>query len=151
MIRRGISVLSTILLATLSIGLSGCEKPLGGNLVPVSGVIKLDGKPLAGASVTFLGASGTPGLGGSGIADEGGKFEVSHFRAGKGLEPGEYKVVVNKLVMADGSPIPAGTASAAELNTRDLVPKRYSDFSKTILLTTIKSGGDPVSFELASR
>ena len=149
--RRGFSVLSLLLFAAGLLSLSGCEKSLGGNLVPVTGTVKMDGQPLAGASVTFLGVSGTPGLGGSGIADETGKFEISHFRAGKGLEPGEYKVVINKLVMADGSPIPTGTASAAELNTKDLVPKRYSDFSATTLLKTVGSDNAPVSLDNESR
>ena len=77
---------------------------------------------------------------------------MSHFRAGEGLDPGEYKVVVSKLVMRDGSPIPAGTAvSIAELSTRELLPPRYSDYNNSILKSTITDGVDPVSLDLASR
>lgn len=136
----------------LTIGIAGCTgQANNANLVPVTGNIKLDNKPLAGASVTFLVAGGTPGLGGVGITDEAGNFEVADFRAGKGLAPGDYKIVVSKIVMADGSPIPAGTVSIAELNTRELLPRRYADPNATVLNCSIKGGDAPVTLELASR
>jgi len=111
----------------------------------------MDGKPLEGASITFVGIGSTPGLGGTGITDAAGNFKVSHFRAGDGLDPGQYKVIVSKLVMQDGSPIPAGTVSVAELSTREMLPPRYSDYGKSILTSTITDGVDPVSLDLASR
>lgn len=135
-----------------AIAFSGCGPGVqNGNLVPVVGTVTLDGQPLAGASVTFVGAGSTPGLGGVGISDDSGKFEISHFRAGKGLDPGEYKVVVSKLVLSNGQPIPAGTVSVAELSTRDLVPRRYSDFNNATLSVTVTPGGEPVSLDLLSR
>jgi hypothetical protein len=133
-------------------GAAGCTgEGTNANLVPVTGNITLDGKPLVGASVTFVGTGATPGLGGVGMTDEAGNFEVSHFRAGKGLDPGDYKVLVSKVVMSDGSPIPAGTLSIAELSTRELVPRRYNDPNTSLLSHTVRDGGQPMSLSLASR
>lgn len=148
---RRLSVLSAVLVAALAIGLGGCTEKTSANLVPVTGAVTMDGKPLDGATITFIATGGTPGLGGTGITDAAGNFEISHFRAGKGLDPGQYKVVVSKLVMSDGSPIPPGTLSIAELSTRELLPARYSDYSGTVLNATVAEGGDPVTLGLASR
>ncbi|WP_425618530.1 carboxypeptidase-like regulatory domain-containing protein [Anatilimnocola sp. NA78] len=149
---KGLATAFALLALSLSVGLTGCGGPnLSENLVPVTGTVTMDGKPLAGASVTFVAIGTTPGMGGVGTVDESGKFEVSHFRAGKGLDPGEYKVVISKRVMSNGSPIPAGTLSIADLSTRDIVPPRYSDYNKTTLALAVSAGGQPLTFALTSR
>jgi hypothetical protein len=140
-----------IVMAAVALSASGCAEGTATNLVPVTGNVTMDGKPLAGASITFVGTGSTPGLGGTGITDEAGNFEVSHFRAGKGLDAGDYKMLVSKTVLSDGSPIPAGTLSIAELSTRELVPRRYNDLNASVLNHTVKGGGDPISLALASR
>jgi len=112
--------------------------------------VTLDGQPLVGANVTFMPVETTPGQGGTGTTDTAGKYEVTHFRAGKGAEPGAYRVVISKLVMQDGSPIPAGQ-SAAELLTKDAVPREYSDYNATTLKATVEAGGKPIDFALKSR
>jgi len=148
---RRISTTLALILAVL-IGVSGCGMAGGGGkLVPVTGTVTIDGKPLAGASVTFMGLGATPGLGGVGTTDDFGKFEMSHFRAGKGVDPGEYKVIISKRVMSNGSPIPVGTLSIADLATRDLVPPRFSDYNATVLTTFVKEGAEPITFSLTSR
>jgi hypothetical protein len=148
---RGMFASLAIVSTCLAVGFVGCSETTSANLVPVTGNVTMDGKPLAGASITFTGVGNTPGLGGVGVTDEAGNFEVSHFRAGKGLDAGDYKVMISKLVMSDGAPIPAGTLSIAELSTRQLVPRRYNDVNNTILKVIVKDGGDPVSLALASR
>ena len=80
-----------------------------------------------------------------------GKYEVTHFRTGKGLEPGEYRVAISKLVMQDGSPIPPGTSSAAELDTKNLLPAKFSDPNNTTLKANVASGGKPIDFALTSQ
>lgn len=148
---RQFNVSAAVLAVGLALGLGGCTEKTSTNLVPVTGSVTMDGKPLEGASVTFVGTGSTPGLGGTGVTDAAGNFEISHFRAGKGLEQGDYKVMISKLVMSDGSPIPPGTLSIAELSTREMLPARYSDPGKTVLNATVVEGGDPVSLGLASR
>jgi hypothetical protein len=147
-----IRLFSSLLLAALSLPLTGCGgTATNPNLVPVTGTITLDGKPLAGASVTFVGIGATPGEGATGLTDEAGKYELAHFRAGAGAMPGEYKVVIMKRVMSDGSPIPVGTLSIAELATRELLPWRFSDYHQTQLKANVAKDGPPIDFQVTSR
>ena len=147
-----VRLLFNLLLVAFSLSHTGCGGIAANpNLVPVTGTITLDGKPLAGASVTFVGIGATPGEGATGLTDDAGKYELAHFRAGTGAMPGEYKVVIMKRVMSDGSPIPAGTLSIAELATRDLLPLRFSDYHQTQLKANVAKEGPPVDFQIASR
>lgn len=139
-------------LMAISLAASGCGgTAASADLVPVSGTILLDGKPLVGASVTFVGVGATPGEGATGITDETGKYELAHFRAGTGAMPGQYKVIISKRVMSDGTPIPTGTLSIAELSTRELLPWRFSDYHNAQLKASVAKGGSPVDFQVTSR
>ena len=142
-----------MLVAVLVIHCSGCGEAVSqsGTALPVTGTVTLDGKPIEGASLTFIPLTADQGQGGVGSTDAAGKYEVTHFRTGKGLEPGEYRVAVSKLVMHDGSPIPAGTSSAADLNTKNAIPPQFSDPNSTTLKATVASGGKPIDFALTSR
>ena len=128
----------------IAAGCGGASNP-NANLIPVTGTVTMDGKPLEGASVTFMG----PGQGGSGVTDAAGKYEITHFRAGKGVDAGDYSVLISKLVMANGSPIPPGTESAADLNTKELVPQQYN--AVTTLKANVKAGAPPIDFAIKSR
>ncbi|MFO0950722.1 MAG: carboxypeptidase-like regulatory domain-containing protein [Isosphaeraceae bacterium] len=75
-------------------------------IVPVSGVVTLDGKPLAGAVVSFLpnAANSKPQTDGGDVTGPDGKFEAK-YRLRSGLAPGKYTVTVAE---------PASTAAAAK-------------------------------------
>jgi hypothetical protein len=130
---------------------AGCGEATNPHLIPVSGTITMDGRPLVGASVTLVGDGATASEGGTGITDAAGKYEISHFRAGKGAVEGEYKVVINKMVLPDGSPIPMGTISAAELGIRDMVPPRYGNYSSTMLKASVRKDAPPLDFMISAR
>jgi len=142
----------SFLLVAAAILVTGCgQQASNPDLVPVSGTVHLVGQPLAGASVTFIAVGATPGEGATGITDEAGRYELAHFRAGKGAMPGEYKVVISKRVMSDGSPIPAGTLSIAELSTREVLPPRYSDYNNSQLKATVIKDNPPIDLQVTSR
>lgn len=64
--------------------------------VPVKGTLVFeDGKPVAGASIRFVGAAGSRDA--SGYTGKDGAFELSTFSTGDGAVPGEYTVVVTKV------------------------------------------------------
>jgi hypothetical protein len=69
---------------------TGCGRRV--TLVPVSGVVEVDGKPLAGGAITVAPADGRA-AGGAIEAD--GRFTLSTFAPGDGVMPGRHKVVVN--------------------------------------------------------
>jgi hypothetical protein len=72
-----------------TLAVTGC----GPSLVKVSGVVKLDGTPVEGATVSFVSEDGKNTF--AGFTDSGGNFTLS---AGDkpGAQPGTYKVVVVK-------------------------------------------------------
>jgi hypothetical protein len=91
MIRR----LTPLLLVAALASLSGC----GPRLSPVSGVVKLDGKPVSGATVTFVSDDGKHTA--TAETDESGNFTLTHTN-GPGTFPGNYKVTVTKYPKVEG-------------------------------------------------
>jgi hypothetical protein len=111
----------------LAAGFAGCSGGGGREptLVPVSGTVTLDGKPLAGASVSFVPQAGTEGAGAFGTTDAEGRYTLDH-RSGKpGIEPGTYTVSFSKMGLKDGSPIPPGK-TAADVEAVEQVPRQYT-------------------------
>src|SRR5258708_7636359 len=72
--------------------LAGCSRS---NLVPVSGVVLFDDRPLADARVTLVppNGGGTPAIA---LTDAQGRFEIETYSLGRGAAPGEYRVVITK-------------------------------------------------------
>ncbi len=89
-VRAVASMASAILVATLA----GCGD--GPSLVPVAGSVTLDGKPVEGATLSFVPTSGnvisTPG---SDVTGPTGNFTMT-YNGRSGLAPGRYKVLISK-------------------------------------------------------
>jgi hypothetical protein len=64
-------------------------------LVPVEGIVTLEGEPLGGATVSFVPVSGG-GLPASGRTSADGTFHLTTYSADDGALPGDYKVLVLK-------------------------------------------------------
>src|SRR5437667_5422297 len=75
---------------------------------PVEGVVLLDGKPLAGASIQFV-PQGT-GRDATGESDKNGQFAMSTFKARDGALQGTYKVVIAP---------PVGTADTTQYGSAE--------------------------------
>jgi hypothetical protein len=78
--------------------LAGCQQS---DLVPVSGTITLDGKPLAGVAVTFqpqrteASKPVASTLGSTGVTDADGKYKLRSMASGSaGVAVGEHKVYI---------------------------------------------------------
>lgn len=121
---------NVLCLVALLSGLSGCGGANSGAptqpLVPISGKVTLKGQPLASASVVFTPRGSTPGAGAYGVTDANGVYVLKHKSESDGVEPGEYAVVISKMAMKDGSPIPEGK-TAADVEAVQAVPPAYSD------------------------
>jgi hypothetical protein len=151
----------TALLVTVA-ACSGPRTP-----VPVSGTVTLDGKPVEGATVTFLvlgdDKEGRPA---TGQTDKTGTF---HLKTGNedGARPGEYKVVVSKndladpnLKMPDFPDTPEGRNQREHFlwkhfgdnrsPYRNVLPDRYGDLKATPLTCKVPGDG-PVHFPLTSK
>ena len=90
----------------LFVALTGCGRAASDRpkLIPVSGTVTLDGKPLSGAVVQFIPTGSTRGNGASGCADKAGKYELTAARGGKGTPVGEYRVVIAGRLAAPSRP-----------------------------------------------
>jgi hypothetical protein len=135
---------------------AGCNSaPSGPKLVPVQGVVTLDGKPLGSADIMFVPQGDTKGQGGVGRTDSAGKFELqSHDRKHKGAPVGTYRVIMSKLVKPDGTDyIPDPNAGPIDTGGfKELLPTAYSDMGQTKLESTIPDGGaKTLEFKLNSK
>jgi hypothetical protein len=74
----------------LTTGCGGADVP--DNLSSVSGVVTLDGQPLAGAAVTFVPPDGRPA---SGTTDSSGKYSLSYNDGSDGCQPGLCRVMIS--------------------------------------------------------
>jgi hypothetical protein len=119
------------------------------NVVPVTGTVKANGKPLATAVVTFLPPKWSASNGETG---EKGAFSLQ--TAGQpGVPPGEYKVCISYLVSADGEPQGLGPRSAivpppGMTTAKEKIPAEFSDFGRTTLTRTVPANGGNFDFDI---
>jgi hypothetical protein len=135
-------------------------------LVPVTGKVLLDGKPLEGASITFNAADGNkPATDGGDVTGVDGSFSAK-YRNRSGLAPGNYKITINRPKSAiAGRPLPpelvndhfmaslAIDAAKKGKGSRKAAdqPWPYEDPSRTPLSHEVSQGGDAdLQFELKS-
>lgn len=119
----------------------------GDQFAPVSGVVHLSGKPLAGASVSFepvLSDKATYGPGSHAITDAEGRFKLKVSTQNRsGALIGKHTV---RISLGDA---PKGDPGGAHL-TRELLPARYN--SKSELTFDVAPGGtSAANFDLKEK
>jgi hypothetical protein len=124
--------------------LGGCKKAPDGT---VAGTVTLDGNALPNAMVRFIPQGNTPGLGGTGRTDAKGNFVLADSQGGKTIQPGEYKVVISKMLRPDGSD-PGSDFKPAESDARESLPPIYSSEMASTLKATVTSDAKPYDFPL---
>ncbi len=150
---RRIVLLSGCLLACGCGG--GVDRP---TVYPVSGTVAYNGKPVAGALVSFFGESAAKEA--SGITDAEGKFQLSTYGLNDGAVPGMHKVTVSKSDPDAAPPAasmeqmlndPAAMAQMSEAASSDdakgkkpLIPTKYASPGSTPLTETVSESGDNV-------
>lgn len=92
---------------------AGCND--GPTLVPVSGAVTLDGKPLEGATLSFVPLPGNPvSTAGTDATGPDGNFRMT-YDGRAGLAPGKYSVAVSKMEedRSSGKQVPEVFAKAS--------------------------------------
>ena len=143
--------------SALAIGCGKGKKTPALDLVPVSGTVTLDGKPLADAVVGFAYQGILPQgfYGSGGHTDSQGRYEVQTGDQ-KGTVPGTYKVTVSRIVTANGvTPNPKEGMDLEQLKMNgqasETVPPKYTDPNTTELTATVEKGkADGYNFDLKS-
>lgn len=142
---------ASLVIAAL-VGSTGCGG--GGttvSTVPASGTVTLDGAPVDGARLTFMPNTGGPDKIGYAVTDAQGQFEATTRGGAPGLAVGSYRVLVEKLALPDGSPIPPD-AMAADVGAKNILPPLYANSDESPLSAAIADGGtSELKLELASR
>jgi len=117
--------------------------------IPTSGVVTLDGEPLADARVTFnpLDASGRMAFGNT---DSQGRFTLSTFKEGDGALAGQYRITVTIVGPTQEASAKLATDLKAMMKERERlsklklkeIPKTYQSVASTPLQQTIPAEGE---------
>ena len=122
---------------SLSVGCGGggaSDQPDLGN---VSGVVTMDGQPLANVTISFSPSQGRPSIG---KTDAAGKYELGYLGDTKGAVIGAHTVSIST---PQEAPTPPGTTY------KDPVPAKYN--AKTTLKEEVKAGDNTINFDLVSK
>jgi hypothetical protein len=136
----------------MTVGL-GCGKARSQlPLVPVTGTVTLDNKPLTSTSLRFVPVGTTKGNGATGYTDEEGKYELRTPQGDLGAPAGEYRVIFSKLVMPDGSPF-SGESEGGQMDSpaREILPPKFSDETQSNVRATVQPDGGEVNLVLSSK
>jgi len=134
----------------LSVWFAGCgQGPDEPPLVPVSGTVTLDDKPLSGALVTFIPTGNTKGTDVSGRTDRDGRYKLVTPKGRAGAAAGTYRVTISRLLRPDGSEyLPDPAVPPVEAPARESLPPHYSDPERTRLTATVPEAGATADFPL---
>ncbi len=143
--------IASCVIALACVGCADSGPPLG----TVSGIVTMDGKPLANALVTFTPEAG--GRGSTGKTDASGNYELA-FIDGKGALIGTHKVSVTTIkeaaaavAMSSDSPEYANQGSSADYDnatTKEPIPEKYN--TKTELTFDVAAGSNTYDIPLES-
>lgn len=149
--------MSIVMIALCAVN-AGCGEPEQPKLsaqarFPVSGVVKVDGKPLPGAVVVFLPVDSTKGTLVQSDTDEQGKYNLKYAGTFDGAASGKYKVQVSYMIGPSGKTQGLSARSALApsqdlINAKELLSADYSDLGKTVLEVDVPDGGLTKDFDL---
>lgn len=119
------------------------------DMAPVSGVVTVDGKPVAAAQVLFTSPNRRPAVG---ETDAEGRYVLSTHEQGDGAAIGSYNVTVTARptiqLSAAGSVGPTTRRPVVQHGPKSPVPLKYSDAANPLLTVEVKPGENEIPFEL---
>ncbi len=148
-----------VCLGLILVGCRGGAGPTYPPTIPVTGVVTLNGEPVAGATVILV-SGDAKGFGASGTTDESGKFFVKTFfdatHEAKGAVEGDYQITVTKIEAAAAPEIPKTMEEQASKSNqmmkmqppKSLLPTAYGKPSSSGLKVTVEAGLEPLQLEL---
>ena len=116
----------------------GCTS--GVELGDVQGTVKMDGKPLSGATIRFVPVNG--GRAAFGRTDESGKYEIQYSATASGALVGQVRV---EITTAEEVSDKLGRSRMKP----EIVPSRYN--TESTLIREVGSGDNTFDFELQSK
>ena len=139
------------MIVPLAIVTLGCDSS-DLELVPVSGLVTLDGKAVAGAAIVF-----TPQKGGRpawGTTDEQGEFHLTTLEENDGAIVGTHVATVSLREATPMIPTPDGLDAYPDPNARIdniwIVPRRYANNKTSPLEVDVYSGMEVVRLDIST-
>lgn len=134
-----------LLLACVGFTWSGC-KPSGPELREVTGTVTVNGKPVAGAVLTFVPAAG--GSPSYGATDHEGKYRLAFTDTKFGAMVGEHdvEIAVNKLSAAERAEMKAQGMEVPDQQAS--IPKKYRE--KGALKATVERKANVIDFPMTT-
>lgn len=121
----------------------------GPSLVPVRGVVTLDGEPVADAAVSFI--RQPTGENAIGMTNEEGEFSLKTTKLGDGVLPGEHVVVVSCVKYVGATEQADGVeGTSAPITENWITPQHYAEPTTSGLTQEVVKGMQPVKIELKS-
>jgi hypothetical protein len=133
----------TLVTLALLASLVGCG---GSTYLPVSGVVSLDGTPVADAGVIFWPTES--GSTATGTTDVAGRFRLATTNT-PGALPGQYRVSITKKAFSGVSEF--GIVDSKRIRVRWIVPQRYSKVETSGLKASVDRDQSEFNFALSSR
>lgn len=133
-------VRSLVATAVVFGGLAGCGEDVGVELVPITGVVTLDSKPLANARVIFAPTNGRPS---AGTTDAEGRYELFYTVEEPGVLPGSHTVSISTFLEPDSD----SDDPEKQHGRPESVPTIYNRRS-TLSHEIAPEHSEPVDFEL---
>ena len=126
----------------VSLAAAGCRKP---EIVPVSGRVTFEGRPVPQAILRFLPESRPMASGGT---DADGRYSLSTKRPGDGGYLGRHKVMIVPWLPVDSDE--SAEAAAARTRPRPDIPKPYHSATTPLSVEVTAKGPNVFDFELAT-
>jgi hypothetical protein len=149
--------LALSVLVTVGIVLTGCSNSSRPPTYRVTGTVTLQGKPVAGAAITFVPTG--EGEAASAITDSDGRYALTTWEAGDGARPGEYRVKVSKQEQKAVDPAKMVQNLSIEEEqkiyveskkppppSKRLIPSKYEDDQTSGLMHTVEK--KPTTFDI---
>jgi len=111
-------------------------------LNPVTGSIKVDGKPAQGVTVGFRPDADTVGKGGYAVTGADGSFTITYHDGREGLPAGKYYIILTWITLPDGSPLPKD-AMAADVGAENRLPANLGGVEDNPNFAAITKGENP--------
>jgi hypothetical protein len=145
---------SWVVLTLTIVLMAGCAETKPYGVVPVSGRVTMDGKPLADARVTFFPqrsaetntSESAPEA--MGVTDADGRYQLKTVFDDEGAAPGSNRVVISTLKEEYD---PANPEAPPKVIARETVPKKYFTGSAQLKFDVPSEGTDSANFDLTSQ
>ncbi len=144
---RGRTTSIAVLVSVCLVGCSGGDgvKPLP-NLVPVSGTVTYEGKPLSQGTISLAPVDPDAKLQAASGDIKNGSFTLTTTASAPGVMVGKYKALIKSVEGNAATAMPTPGQSVAK--PKSLIPEKYGDMKQTDLDVEVKKGMSPLKLDL---